>query len=64
MRFDLRLPIGVLFLIYGAIIALSGGLAPTEVLGININLYWGLVSLLFGAGMLFLGSRRRPGKPG
>ena len=54
----------MLFLIYGAIIALGGALAPTEVLGININLYWGLVLLLFGAGMLFLGSRRRPGKPG
>ena len=64
MRFDLRLPIGVLFLIYGAIIALGGALSPTEVLGVNINLYWGLVLLLFGAGMLFLGSRRRNKEPG
>ena len=58
MRFDLRLPIGVLFVVYGAIIALRGALVATPVLGININLYWGVVMLLFGGGCLFLGSRR------
>jgi hypothetical protein len=59
MNFDLRLPIGVLFTIYGLILA-GYGLATqgSEIykksLGKNINLEWGIVLLVFGLLMLLL----------
>ncbi|MEO7276007.1 MAG: hypothetical protein ABIX28_12045 [Vicinamibacterales bacterium] len=52
MAFDLRLPIGALFVLFGVILAGDGLLAQRLVLGINVNLWWGLVMLLFGALML------------
>ena len=57
MDFDLRLPIGLLFSICGAIIALTGMVQRVAVLGINVNLWWGLVLLVFGLLMLFLAMR-------
>jgi hypothetical protein len=52
MDFDLRLPIGALFVLFGAILAGDGLIAHRLVLGINVNLWWGLVMLLFGGLML------------
>jgi hypothetical protein len=57
MDFDLRLPIGLLFSICGAIIAVTGMVQRVAVLGINVNLWWGLVLLAFGLVMLFLAMR-------
>jgi hypothetical protein len=64
MNLDIRLPIGLLFALLGALLALYGlatGFAqPTmyeRSLEININLWWGLVMLLFGATMTWLGRR-------
>ena len=48
MGFDLRLPIGALFALFGVILAGDGLIAHRLVLGINVNLWWGLVMLLFG----------------
>jgi len=63
MGLDIRLPIGVLFSVFGILLTLFGALSdPTlyqRSLGINVNLIWGLVLLVFGLGMLLLG-RRRP----
>jgi uncharacterized membrane protein YeiB len=65
MQFDLRTPIGLLFIAYGAILAIYGLLSPEAIyarsLGININLIWGLVMLVFGGIMLALAlvSRRK-----
>jgi len=65
MRFDLRLPLGLLFAIFGVILIGQGLLAPPAAngksLGLNVNLYWGLAQLAFGAVMLIfvLISRRR-----
>lgn len=58
MNFDLRLPIGIMFSFYGAVLVIYG-LAGDKAqyvrsLGININIAWGVVLLLFGAFMLFL----------
>ncbi len=57
MYFDLRLPIGILFTVYGVLLTAYGLLGDqaqyTRSLGININLGWGLVLLVFGLGMLF-----------
>ena len=43
MSFDLRLPIGLLFAVFGVILAIDGLVAHSLVLDINVNLWWGLV---------------------
>ena len=52
MGFDIRLPIGYLFTILGALLCLYGlmtnGPMYQRSLGININLTWGVVLLVFG----------------
>ncbi len=63
MNFDLRLPLGLIFSLYG-IILIGTGLASTpemirQTLGQNINLGWGVVQLLFGLVMLFLSRRKK-----
>ena len=61
MNFDLRIPVGLMFTIFGLIlvgVGLFGGAALTEQsLGINMNLWWGLVQLIFGVLMLLFGWR-------
>jgi hypothetical protein len=60
MNFDLRFPLGIMFAIYGLILTIFGlatngnEMYTTHSLGINVNLRWGLVLLLFGAVMLGL----------
>lgn len=50
---DLRLPLGGLFTIFGLILTVYGLVSPRAIyaqsLGINVNLGWGLVMLIFGA---------------
>jgi hypothetical protein len=61
MRLDIRIPIGLLFSILGGILALYGAFTDSALyqrsLGVNINLWWGLVLLLFGGFMLVLARR-------
>lgn len=61
MKLDIRLPLGLLFSIFGlllGIFGLAGNKAVYErSLGININLWWGMVMLLFGIVMIALGRR-------
>jgi multisubunit Na+/H+ antiporter MnhG subunit len=61
MKFDLRLPIGILFSIYGALLATYGLLGNkeqyTRSLGMNVNFTWGIVMFIFGALMLFFARR-------
>ncbi len=55
MSFDLRIPLGILFGIFGLILAgvgLFGSPDLAKTLGINMNLIWGIVMLVFGAFML------------
>jgi len=56
---DLRLPIGLLFSLFGVILVVYGLVSDTAIyaqsLGINVNLWWGLVLLAFGLTMLFFG---------
>ncbi len=63
MRFDLRLPIGFLFSIFGAILVIYGFFTPADAyrqsLGINVNLYWGVVLCAFGGIMLGFALRAR-----
>jgi hypothetical protein len=58
MGFDIRTPIGYLFTIYGAMLVLFGLFTANadmykRSLGININLWWGAVLLIFGLLMAF-----------
>jgi intracellular septation protein A len=59
MTFDLRLPIGILFTLFGLIltgygVATRGSEMYQKSLGKNINLEWGIVLLVFGLFMLAL----------
>ncbi len=63
MNFDLRLPIGLMFGVYGLVLCIFSVVSDKAIydrsLGININLVWGLVMLVFGLWMLFLARRGR-----
>ena len=64
MNFDLRLPIGILFSLFGIILVAFGVLTKgSEIygksLGHNINISWGALLLIFGATMLTLALRAR-----
>ena len=61
MNLDLRIPMGMMFTLVGAIlvafgIATRGSAIYDASLGINANFWWGLVLLAFGLTML-LGRR-------
>jgi hypothetical protein len=60
---DLRIPMGLMFTLVGVILS-AFGLATrgntamyARSMGINANLWWGLVLLVFGLTMLLLGRR-------
>jgi len=60
MNLDLRIPMGLLFSIVGAIMTLFGLFTRGSSIyarsaGMNINLIWGLVMLVFGLTMFLLG---------
>jgi len=62
MRLDIRLPIGLMFGLFGLLLAgyglaTSGSELYERSLGHNINLVWGIVLLLFGGVMLWLARR-------
>jgi hypothetical protein len=63
MNLDLRIPMGLMFTLVGVILS-AFGLATkdrpgfyAQSLGIDVNLWWGLVLLVFGLSMFFLGRR-------
>lgn len=64
-RFDIRLPIGTLFLLLGGVLAVYGLATKSDIQlyarseNITINLWWGLVMLVFGALMLYYGRRAK-----
>ncbi len=76
MNLDLRIPMGMMFSMVGTVL-LAFGVATrnkpelyTRSLGIDVNLWWGLVLLVFGLTILTLGRRGqariekgRPGAP-
>jgi hypothetical protein len=64
MGLDIRIPLGLLFLLTGGIMAVYGLFTRgSEIyqksLGINLNLEWGALMLLFGLIMFLAGRRRR-----
>jgi hypothetical protein len=59
MGLDIRWPIGIMFSLTGALLVIEGLITGPSVkaLGINIDLWWGIVLFVFGALML-LGAAR------
>ena len=62
MGLDIRTPIGLMFSIFGALLVAYGLLTRGSEIyarsgGDNINLVWGLVLLVFGGLMLWLGRK-------
>ena len=61
MGLDIRLPIGVFFSVLGLILTTFGFLSPSGIyarsLGLNVNLIWGVVLLIFGVVMTVLALR-------
>jgi uncharacterized membrane protein len=57
MGLDIRLPIGIIFTIYGLILLVYGAVTDPAIfqrsLGVNIDLWWGAAMLVFG---LFMGA--------
>ena len=64
MNLDIRYPIGGMFSIFGIVLFVYGLVSSPAIyersLGINVNLWWGIVLLVFGLVMLALahGARR------
>lgn len=65
MEVDIRLPIGFMFTLLGLLLLIFGLTTSTDPemyqrsLNINVNLWSGLLMLIFGALMLFLGIRAK-----
>jgi hypothetical protein len=61
MGLDVRVPVGVMFALMGALLAGYGVLGDQSIyarsLGINVNTIWGGVMIVFGAVLLILASR-------
>jgi hypothetical protein len=65
MGLDIRVPLGLIFLVLGGIMAAFGLYTHADTalyarsLGVNLNLGWGGVMFAFGAVMFFVGRRQR-----
>ncbi len=65
MHLDVRIPLGLLFLVLGIVLIAFGLTSDPAIyaqhsLGENVNRTWGIIFALFGVIMLLL-TRRRPG---
>jgi hypothetical protein len=69
MGLDLRWPIGLMFTLIGAMLTITGLVAGSNAemtarsLGINIDLWWGLLLLVFGVFMLIMAVRSGKAAP-
>ncbi len=68
MNLDLRIPMGLMFLIVGAMLTVFGLFTQGSPIyeksaGMNINLICGVVMLIFGGSMFLLGRRAQKNLP-
>ena len=67
MGLDIRLPIGLLFTVIGLLLMGFGAFGDKTIyqrsLGLNVNLTWGAVLLVFGAIMVILARRANTIRP-
>ena len=66
MHLDVRIPLGLLFLLLGLILVGYGLTSDPAIyvqhsLGQNVNVFWGTIFVLFGAAMLLLTRRNKSG---
>ena len=64
MGLDIRIPLGLIFLIVGGVMSVYGLVTRNSAiyersLGVNLNLGWGLVMFLFGLIMFLVGRRQK-----
>jgi hypothetical protein len=64
MGLDIRIPLGLIFLITGGIISVYGFFTRHSAIydksmGININLTWGALMFVFGLVMFLIGRRQK-----
>ncbi|HEU4636090.1 MAG TPA: hypothetical protein VFS41_07930 [Edaphobacter sp.] len=64
MGLDIRIPLGLIFLVIGGIMTVFGLITRhsaiyTRSLDINLNLIWGLIMFVFGLTMYLVGRRQR-----
>ena len=64
MQLDVRIPMGLLFLLLGSILVVYGLVSDPVIytqhsLGQNVNLVWGSIFVVFGAAMLLLSRRKK-----
>jgi len=63
MQLDIRLPMGLLFLLLGVILVVYGFASDPAIyaehsLGQNVNKLWGAIFALFGGVMLYLSRKK------
>jgi uncharacterized membrane protein len=69
MGLDIKIPIGLMFTILGLLLIVYGLTTMSNVamyepsLGININLWWGLLMLAFGVFMLLMSRKPKETLP-
>lgn len=65
MGLDIRIPLGLLFLVVGALLAAFGLFTHADphlyarTMGIDLNLWWGTLMFLFGLVMFVVGRRQK-----
>jgi hypothetical protein len=64
MGLDIRIPLGLIFLIVGGVMSVYGLITRDSAIyersmGVNLNLGWGLVMFLFGLIMFLVGRRQK-----
>jgi len=65
MGLDIRIPLGLIFLIIGGIMAIFGFISHgnselyARSLGVNLNQTWGIIMFVFGLIMFIVGKRQK-----
>ena len=65
MGLDIRIPLGLIFLLIGGLMSLYGLITRNAAviyeksMGINLNLTWGLIMFVFGLIMFLIGRRQK-----
>jgi multisubunit Na+/H+ antiporter MnhG subunit len=65
MGLDIRIPLGLIFLLIGGLMSIYGILTRNAAgiyeksMGINLNLTWGAIMFVFGLIMFFVGRRQK-----
>jgi len=64
MGLDIRIPLGLIFLVIGGIMAVFGFVTRhsgiySRSLDVNLNLIWGLIMFVFGMTMYLVGRRQK-----